>query len=339
MKVRNSDIYFARGEHMTLGFSAFTANGAPFIMPPLVDILTIESIGSLEFADGTKPEPKYSEKIGYYYDLSGNKTTLRLNNNKFPIEFHYITSATTIFGTIYFGDNTNTVNTLASNGSWTVTSPSQKLYTHITFETTGEFYLTGAILKVPVNNTINNVALAIGRAKLGIAAFTVRPVNYDNLVLTKYLNLTSVPVYDGKPDYSPGGYCKFTTQELKELSSPLTLDVGISDIEDGNVYVYHYRTRNIEIGSPDYGKTFDIYQHMCYTDNGWQILPYTFELTVPLVHKDTAHLNITDYKYDVILYTGTEAHGDNIDFPLSYIDWKRELVSPHKFVMEDTNNE
>ena len=161
-----------------------------------------------------------------------------------------------------------------------------------------------------------------------VLAFTIKTTTLGDVVLEKYFDLEAPPMYDGKTDYTPRGYHKFTNTTIE----PYIASKALEEAQAGIFKVYN-----------DNGT----YVHIATDINGdFYVSRYGFKLTVPIEHSDTAELKSKEYVYDLILYYGklTEEEikstdeSPNFNFPLDKVELKNTLISPHKFILEDSNN-
>ena len=167
------------------------------------------------------------------------------------------------------------------------------------------------------------------RKTYAVAAFTVKTGLYGDIVIAKYFDLESQPMYDGVTDYTPGGYHKFTSTKI-EAYVP---SQAILDAQNGEFKVYN-----------DNGT----FVHIITTADG-QFVPavYQFKFSIPVYFDDTANLPAKDYIYDLLLYMGEltdeeilamEGHGDNAEFPLKRVNSKLQLMPVHTFTLEESSN-
>ena len=174
------------------------------------------------------------------------------------------------------------------------------------------------------------VNVDIGNRKTyAIVAFTVKTGLYGEIVLAKYFDLESTPMYDGVTDYTPGGYHKFTSTKIE----PYVPSQAILDAQNGIFKVYN-----------DNGT----FVHIITNKNG-EFVPavYQFTFNIPIYHADTQSLAAKDYVYDLLLYMGTLTNDEilaqqglkeNNDFPLKLVANKVQLISAHTFTLEESNN-
>jgi hypothetical protein len=160
------------------------------------------------------------------------------------------------------------------------------------------------------------------RVDYAVLAFTIKTGAFGQIVLAKYLDLESPPMYDGMSDYLPGGWHKFKTQRVQSVSQ-------LSDMTETDL-VYKYQ---------------DAYYTVILTKHGTrQTVPYRFKILIPFTWKDLEALEPAEYTYDITLYygklTAEELAGKNNDFPLEQDARlaKIPLVTPHKFTVGDSNN-
>jgi len=171
-------------------------------------------------------------------------------------------------------------------------------------------------------------------------AFTIRSGTYDDIVATKYLDITNSNIVINKViDYSAKGFNKFSTQDITEVD---TLD----DVEDYFGYVvpieaptdeqieHRYTVVKCKADNQYY---FWVSPTIDPEDNNGVIGLYYFDINIPFLFNDTANLEAKEYIYDLIAYIGCKKTVEE-DFPLETVYWKKELITPHKFVLEDSNN-
>ena len=180
----------------------------------------------------------------------------------------------------------------------------------------------------------SNFENPIDRTDYVTAIFTVRSGQYSDIIIQKVMNLEGKVMYSGKTDYCPGGFAKFTSQEVKETgSTSVDLITVTNDISAGNYYIYHSKVDGN-----------DIYQIGIKDAEGQiSVVPYRFAVILVLDFEDTAHISSAEYVYDLIIYAGklkdaSVLDSSNNEFPYSEVFWKFEAISPHKFTLEDTNN-
>lgn len=353
LRVKNNNIYLARGETCTLKFEFWTKEGTPYILP----VNALQS-NLADYADVYSD----SKSTGIVYELSQSIPAYKLgkvnaidfrngisayNFKKMILKFHFDTA--TPFNISVHGLS----NTITGTGT-----DNYEVEVDISAFSTSSILLTSLDINLPNNDggsylyevqliytggTVARLA-AYKNGTLGTdiqkatefptCAFTVRSGSYDSIVIQKYLNLKAPPMYAGDSDYALGGYNKFTTDELFETNSTSVSDNQVQqDIEKGIYRVYH----SVDASGND------IYQHALILVNGYKVVPYVFNVVILIRFSDTELLEAKEYIYDVINYFGTtkgpQVFGsDFTSFPYSKVSIKKELISPHKFVLEDTNN-
>lgn len=161
-----------------------------------------------------------------------------------------------------------------------------------------------------------------------VLALTVRSGNYDSIVLVKYLDLSDKITYGGIVDNSANGYNKFTSQEIEDTDNPETYYQTVEN-----------RTKVCRVT----GTTPEIFY--CWASNtedplgDGQVVGYSFALSIPITFEDTSELEAKAYVYDIIGYMGIlKENVPETEFPLDIVLWKNEFITPHKFLLEDTNN-
>jgi hypothetical protein len=160
-----------------------------------------------------------------------------------------------------------------------------------------------------------------------VLAFTVRSSEYDDIALTKYLNLHTAIVQDGYTDYMAYGWNKFTTRDVVAADSTDDLRTILLDkLAQGIVQV---------------GRVGVNYYCLAARANAYELVPYEFCVVIPFEYVDTADLAAKEYTYDVIAYQGhisdLSVFAENI-FPFDKIVWKKEIVQPHKYIIGDSYN-
>lgn len=173
-----------------------------------------------------------------------------------------------------------------------------------------------------------------------VLCLTVRTFDGYNIIFTKYCDLfgTLSAIVDDVVmlDINELGFNKFISQEIKETNqSTLTLDFARSDIDENKYYVYH----SIYDGT-------DIYQYILQNDKlaqGITVVPYNFDIGIVFDHLDTTDLDSKEYIYDIILYYGiikdkSVYNGWYDEDPFEKVFYKKQLLKPHKLILEDSNN-
>lgn len=362
LRVKNNDIYFARGETSTLKFEFWTKEGTPYILPASQKTGNLASYADV-FTDGDYAKVEYepSKSKPAYRIGKNNAIDFRNGISQYNIDRIYFRFCSSLECSVYIAIHglSDTINSTIYRGESTLDfdltglASSGKLITSIDFTIAPRdtsvpmlVWLYGIDLKYKQADTYGT-SLVLNAYKSGTTgrdlqkatefptiAFTVRSGSYDSIVLEKYLNPKAPPMYGGDSDYAAGGYNKFTTDQIMETNSTSVSDSQvISDVNRGIYRVYH--------SVDSYGK--DIYQQVILLANGYKVVPYVFNVVVVLNFEDTEMLEAKTYIYDVIAYEGI-TKGPQVfqssfkGFPYSSVSWKKELIQPHKLVMEDTNN-
>lgn len=169
------------------------------------------------------------------------------------------------------------------------------------------------------------------RVDYATLAFTVTTGTNGEIVLEKYYDLEAPPMYNGKTDYTPGGYHKFTQAVIEDFDS---YEAALNDFNSGKYKVY----KTAE------GAFVHIITNKDATN---ELAPYEFRLILSIEHTDTVNLNSKEYLYDLTVYFGelTDAEvaavqtGDTVaGFPLKRIAIKDVFIKTQKFILEDSNN-
>ena len=195
----------------------------------------------------------------------------------------------------------------------------QFAYTGI--QQSGEPYILPPKLNIPL----------IERTDYAALAFTVTTGINGDIVLEKYYDLEAPPMYNGKTDYTPGGYHKFTQIKIEEYVASAALD----DYNAGRFKVYK---------DPATGAFVHIIKNK---DGELEVAPYEFKLTLSFGHSDTVNLNAKEYLYDIAVYFG-ELTDDEIamidsddvvlGFPFKQVSAKEVFIKTQKLVLEDSSN-
>lgn len=362
LRVKNNDIYFARGETSTLKFEFWTKEGTPYILPvnqtnsnlaSYADVYTDGDYAKVDY-EPSKSEPAY--RLGKNVAIDFRNGISQYNIDKIYMRF-CSSVACALYVTIHglSGAREAAINPGETVLSFDITglASSGKLITSIDISINPNntsvpllCWLYGIELRYKQDDMLSKPLIlnayksgTIGKdlqkaTEFPTIAFTVRSGSYDSIVLEKYLNLKAPPMYGGDSDYAAGGYNKFTTDEIMETNSTSVSDSQvITDVNRGIYRVYH--------SLDSYGK--DIYQQVILLANGYKVIPYVFNVVVILNFEDTEMLEAKTYIYDVIAYEGI-TKGPQVfqssfkGFPYSSVSWKKELIQPHKLVIEDTNN-
>lgn len=177
-----------------------------------------------------------------------------------------------------------------------------------------------------------------------LIAFTVRSSEYNDICIEKYLNMETTISYNGYMDYSIKGYAKFSTQEITECADTAAINAyfGYALADGGGNSIIGSESQKAQRLTVAKNVSDGVFYCWCsndqagdaQSDNGRPVV-YSFEISIGIDHSDTAALEIKAYSYDMIAYIGENA---NTTFPLSPIYWKKELITPHTFKMEDSNN-
>lgn len=200
------------------------------------------------------------------------------------------------------------------NNNIYVTRGETSALTYEVVKRTGEPYILAPMINkdLPVEERVDYAVLAV----------TIKTGAFGQIVLAKYLDLESPPMYDGMSDYLPGGWHKFKTQKVQSVSQ-------ISDMTETDV-VYKYQ---------------DTYYTIILTKHETQqLVPYRFKILIPFTWKELEALEPAEYTYDISLYYGKltkdELAGKSVDFPLEQDIRlvKIPLLTPHKFTVGDSNN-
>ena len=169
-----------------------------------------------------------------------------------------------------------------------------------------------------------------------IVAFTMYTADGYAPVLTKYLDMfegITSPYYneDGDIQYYKDtnslGYNKFTSQQIYETDS----------LEDFYTEDNRYKVCAVKDES-------NTWQYYYFNEAASKPLAYEFGFSIVLTPEDTAELPTGDYRYDVSVYIGEYlATEDSMEvvakLPLVQpVMFKQQLVSPHKFSLEDSLN-
>jgi hypothetical protein len=167
------------------------------------------------------------------------------------------------------------------------------------------------------------------RKTYAVLAFTVKTGIYGDKVIEKYFDLEDKPMYDGKTDYTPGGYHKFTSAKIEDYVPSQAL----LDAQNGVFKVYN-----------DNGT----FVHIITTKDGeFEPAVYQFKFSIPIYFADTAELAPKDYVYDLLVYLGELTNDEilamqglqeNYEFPLKNIHNKIQLMPAHMFTVEESNN-
>jgi hypothetical protein len=173
----------------------------------------------------------------------------------------------------------------------------------------------------------NLLSALVDRQDYAILAFTVRTAVYGDIVLEKYFDLESAPMYNGVTDLTTGGFHKFSSQDIVPATN-------LSDVVQFNkVYLLDgtYVTR------------------VKKSDGSNKVVPYSFKIQIPFFWSDTEKLETKEYIYDLTLYYGAlvpevstnwPSRDTYTKFPLqeNAVLVKIPLIPPHKFTVEDSNN-
>lgn len=317
MIVKNNDIYLTRGENGTVNVVAWNSDGTPFVVPPL------PSYHRPLLALAERTELENGERYRFYSPLTflQNPDVEELSWYNCEIELKDETVGAEVRAFTYeLGQTHGSVKT----GTMLRISGNEGL---VELEIRGaKLVALHAFYKEAIDNVTGVTYDAVSDAPVTCLAFTVRAANYDKIVLTKYLNLLGPTMRDGETDYSPLGWNKFGEQLPISYD---TLDEAFDDLTSR-------RYTKEAVAQVD-----NKFYHLALTSSGLELQPYEFGLTIPLMHEDTKDLEAGEYVYDIIAYQGIitseAAYKENV-FPYSEVLWKKEIVSPHKFVIGDSNN-
>ena len=167
------------------------------------------------------------------------------------------------------------------------------------------------------------------RRDYAVLAFTVRTAPLGDIVIQKYFDLESYPMYDSVTDYARGGYRKFSTINIE----PYIASKALEDARAGIFKVYD-----------DNG----VFVHILIDKNG-NFVPtkYNFKLVLPIDYTDTADLDVKQYVYDLTIYYGELSSKEleamyggpeNHDFPLKKVFVKETVLDIRQFNVRDSNN-
>lgn len=299
LKVKNGNIYLNRGESASLKFSIWNTDGSPFRMPAMSNDICLRAL-----CDITERSDEYVYSFHqplFVMDEAGITITLE--------------SAGT--ASVYMKTLTDNTHSVEYHGSdtYTVTAALNRIVKIV----------TNKKIRSIKYNTANR--LITDNFQLPALVFTVRAGKYDDIVLCKVLNMYSYITQNGITDYTLGGWSKFTTSQILERGSFVDLNEAL---RSDPLY-----------GRSRLGKVGDNYYHVAMEKTGSTILkPYSFDIILPLDSKDTENLEPKEYTYDLIAYYGyVDSVIFNNDAALyTDIQWKKELVKPHKFIIGDSNN-
>ena len=197
-------------------------------------------------------------------------------------------------------------------------------YTYTGIKKNGEPFI------LPVANDLNETLEK--RNTYAILAFTVKTAAYGETVIEKYFDLEDSPMYNGKSDMSKGGYHKFISQIIEETTEPSVIRSNpgkVYKLIDGEKFTYATAIR-LENGTLG-------------------IVEYSFVVNIPIEYEDTDKLEPKEYTYDLNLYFGeltpeeiASLRGISYEyvngFPLKRVVAKIPLLTPHKFILGDSNN-
>ena len=289
LKIVNNDIYINRGESVALTIKVWNNDGTPFIMPP-VNTASIKAIAQVT-------EGELYEYLFYC-----------------PIINPYGVHIEVPLGTdISVFNDTQTEN---YTGSALVTISINKIVTTKPIRCLYIYTNTAKTQYIEFDDS-NNIATC---------ALTVKAGLYDNIVLTKVLNMHAAVSYGGETDYFPNGFSKFTTYDIYQASALSTVSTELIRLAKNGIFKL--------------GKYQNTYYHAVLKKDGtFDIAPYEFNIVIPLHSKDT-NMDAKEYVYDFAAYLGNadDAMFTSDDLVYKDVAYKRQLISPHKFVIGDSNN-
>lgn len=353
LRVKNNDIYFARGETTSLKFEFWTTDGKPYILPQVgadrclnsyADIYTDDKLADIEYIDGAPAYKLYGTSVIHFRNPIScfplNSTGIILYNPSDGYTSVIIKCEPASYST---STNIPAKSSLTTIVDLTPIASANKFFQDISIvvpedklvylKGTNFIYLSGGQVNLNPYKSGTTGTDIQKATNFSTCAFTVRSGSYDDIVIEKYMNLEAPPMYSGYTDYSLGGYHKFTSQDIIETgTTSLDKVTAVNDIKAGKFAVYHSKAD---------GK--NIYQTVALQANDVQVVPYVFNVMLMLNFEDTENLEAKEYVYDVIAYLGRLSSSNVISsaykgFPYNKVSWKKELIRPHKFVLEDTNN-
>lgn len=320
LQIKNNDIYLAKGETCGLVFRAFTESGKPFVIPdvPRKSLLNFAKLKQYE----------NSQIYEFYTPFS----IMTPDVDNITMTFYTDKPGAIKLVTV---DSDN----LLAETEFNVPSD----HANIVLDTTKRLLsieCTNCNLRElawVVNEVYHSYVTEVENTVTSVLAFTVRAADTihtndmtsgTNIVFAKYLNMHSGIMQDGETDYIVGGWNKFTSQvPLESDNIEKALELLRSQFADGHI-------RICKIGNGYYHLSLDI-------QNMFKIKPYEFSVEIPILHDDTANLVGNEYTYDLVMYQGFIKDLSVFDedvFPFKKVLYKEELVSPHKFVLEVSNN-
>lgn len=161
---------------------------------------------------------------------------------------------------------------------------------------------------------------------LSVASLNVKVGTTIKLQL--YANLTDAISSNGVTDRTFFGFNKFTSYDIVDSEDTTFL---LKELQD------KLAAENNCLGRVDN----DFYQ-LAAVDKDYyveqKLLPYKFAFTIPLLFDYISEIAPQEYTYDIIVYQGIPKDIITDEFPLETVLWKSELLTPHKFIIGDSNN-
>ena len=310
LKINNNDINLTRGETVSLNFKIWNSDGTPFILPPvpnklLLNIAKYNQLENHEFYEFYTPFKIISDTSSVVLDFATDSDGDYID--VFTIDKSYMHK----YYRLLIKDKRATIQIDTNEMITGIRVYGCKL---------NEFsYLSGTAVHSFVTTEVLTSVLAL----------TVRASNYDDIVMTKYLNLCGNTMQDGKTDYMPFGWNKFTTQDILESDSEINLEAAMIENYLNN-------------GTLQVGKVDNNYYHLVvHKDGTCKLAGYAFDINIAILYEDTKDLEAKEYTYDLIAYQGTikdvSVFDENV-FPFKQISWKCELISPHDYTIGDSHN-
>lgn len=317
LKVKNNDIYFNRGETCALQFEVWNEDGTPFVLPPIENsLLNIATKIVHDSEDYCEEWRFYTPIYDRYGEDSGHGFTFEFTDiaEDADMQVHFVKNGVNSVTSVQFGMQSSPIVQVINEKA----------------EITAVLVNHAKLIRFGIGSNIS-VTAREDKTMASVLALTVRASEYDDIVLTKYINLNGAAVYDGVLDRSPFGYNKFDTAKiLPNLLEDMYGDMQ-NDIDHGTVCVYHDSAEN----------SSGFYTLVQATADHYVLKPYKFSGIVPFVHEDTAGLGAGEYTYDLICYQGLIKNHEvylNDEFPFEKVFWKKEIIPPHKFIIGDSNN-
>lgn len=317
LKTKNNDIYISRGETGSLNFKIWNSDGTPFMLPL---------------------STKQGYKIAHLID---NIAEVNKSGNYVQYTF-MVPMLLPDYGTISISGKTTGPNAYI-NTTVEDTAGNRRTFTGNVVDYGDCKFLVSIYCKNVSISTIGIKAGSIAHTLIctdynsvptSILALTVRAGHYDDILFTKYINLHGPMMYGNESDHIAGGWNKFTSYDMVQVSDPMYgLSALIPDYQNGDIKLAYIKYSD---GTTDYMQLF------AASDGEYYQVPYAFEFSIPLESKDT-DIDAREYTYDLIAYQGYVKDSEVFDiedtrFPLKEILWKKELISPHKFVIGDSHN-